>query len=226
MSNELLFVISICLVFGSIVVMNKLFGRAGLFAWAALTPVLANILTAKQITVFGIDATLGTILFASVFLCTDIISELYGKEDAKKAALIGAAAIVGYIVTTQMALLFMPNDLDYVHGAMEEVFSLSLRISVASLVCFLLSNLVDVYLFGWLKEKYPRRLWVRNNVSTLTCNALENFVMMFLAFYGVYSLHDCVMIAAATSCIEAVVGLMDTPFLYAAVSWRNKDVEK
>lgn len=224
MSNEILFALSVIMVFCGLVLANRFFGKAGLFGWAALVPVLANILTAKQITIFGVEATLGTILFSSVFLCSDVLSELYGKKEARKAALIGAVAIMGYMVATQTALAFTPNDLDYVHGAMKEVFSLSLRISLASLVCFLLSNLADVYLFGWLKQKHPNHLWIRNNVSTLTCNALENFVMMFLAFYGVYSLRDCVVIATATSCIEVVVGLIDTPFLYAAVSWHNKDV--
>lgn len=225
MSNEILFLIAVILTFGGIVVVNRLFGKAGLFAWASLVPVLANILTAKQVTVFGIDATLGTILFSSVFLCSDIVSELYGQNEAKKAAMIGATAIVGYMLATQVSLLFVPNDLDYVHGAMQDVFSLSLRVSVASLICFVLSNIADVYLFGWIRKKYPRHLWIRNNAATLTCNALENFVMMILAFCGVYSFSDCLMIAAATSCIEIAVGIVDTPFLYAAVSWHNKDVK-
>lgn len=223
MNNEILFVLSVPAVFGSLVLVNRAFGRAGLFAWAALVPVLANILTAKQITVFGLDATLGTILFASVFLCGDVLSELYGKREARKAALIGAAAIVGYIVATQVALLYSPNELDYVHGAMGTVFGLSLRVSVASLVCFLLSNIAGVYLFDLVRRKAPRFLWLRNNVSTLTCNAVENFIMMFAAFYGVYSIRECVMIATATSCVEIVVGLLDTPFLYAAVRWKNED---
>lgn len=222
MNNEILFALSVPAVFGALVLVNRAFGRAGLFAWAAIVPVLANILTAKQITIFGVNATLGTVLFSSVFLCGDVLSELYGKKEARKAALIGAAAIVGYIAATQVALLYTPNELDYAHGAMGTVFDLSLRVSLASLICFLLSNVAGVYLFDLVRRKAPRFLWLRNNVSTLTCNAVENFVMMFAAFYGMYSAQDCIMIATATSCIEIIVGLIDTPFLYASIRWRNE----
>lgn len=223
MNNELLFFISALLVFGAIVITNRAFGRAGLFAWAALIPVLANILTAKQVTIFGIDATMGTILFSSMFLCTDILSEVYGHKEAQRAAIIGAAAVAGYMIVTQVALLFTPNELDFVNESMQTVFASSFRISIASLACFLIANIADVYLFQWLKKKQPKHLWLRNNVATIVCNVVENFVLMFVAFYGVFSAAECASLAIATSIIEVVVCLLDTPFMYIARSWRNKD---
>lgn len=225
MTNETLFVISALLVFCALVIINKTFGKAGLFAWAAVIPVLANILTAKQITIFGIDATMGTILFSSMFLCTDIMSELYGHKEARRAALIGTVAVGGYMATVQIAQLYAPNAFDYVSDAMQIVFSSSFRISAASLVCFLIANVADVYLFQLLKTKYPRSLWLRNNVATIVCNVLENFVLMFIAFYGIFSATECVQLALATSAIEIVVCLLDTPFAYMARSWRNKSDE-
>lgn len=222
MSNEILFIISALLVFGAIVITNRAFGKAGLFAWAAMIPVLANLLTAKQITVFGIDATMGTILFSSMFLCTDILSENHGHKEAQRAAIIGACAVAGYMLATQIALLFTPNEYDFVNGAMQSVFGSSFRVSVGSLVCFMIANLADVYLFQWLKEKQPQHLWLRNNVATMVCNVVENFVLMFIAFYGTFSAAECVQLAIATSIIEVVVCLLDTPFMYIARSWRNR----
>ena len=223
MSNETLLILAAILTFSCLVVMNRAFGKAGLFAWAALVPVLANILTAKQITVFGLDATMGTVLFASMFLCTDIMSEIYGHKEARRAAAIGVAAVCGYIAVTQIALLFIPNAFDYASGAMETIFATSLRISVASLVCFAIANVADVYLFEWLKKKQPQHLWLRNNVATIVCNVVENFVLMFISFYGIFTAAECVQLAVATSIIEIIVCLLDTPFVYIARKWKQHD---
>ena len=223
MSNETLLIMAAILTFSCLVVMNRVFGKAGLFAWAALVPVLANILTAKQITVFGLDATMGTVLFSSMFLCTDIMSEIYGHKEARRAAYIGIAAVCGYIVVTQTALLFVPNDFDYASGAMETIFATSFRISLASLACFAIANMADVFLFDWLKKKFPKHLWLRNNVATIACNVIENFVLMFISFYGIFTAAECVQLAVATSVIEVIVCVLDTPFVYIARKWKHGD---
>ena len=64
-------------------------------------------------------------------------------------------------------------------------------------------------------------MWLRNNLSTIVCNCAENFMFVLLGFYGVYDFGQCMDIAWSISIIEAVVGICDTPFLYAALRMRN-----
>lgn len=220
--NELLFIISMVATFGAVVVLQRVFGKSGLMAWLAFAPVMANILTAKQVTVFGIDATLGTILFASTFLATDMLSEVYGKRVAKRAAWIGFAFVCIYIVAGQIALLYTPNELDFSHIHMQELFGTSIRISVISAVLFLIANLADILIYDILKKKNEKALWLRNNVATIISNGLENFVFIFLAFYGTMTARECLVIAAGTTVIEIIAGICDTPFLYLAKKLNRK----
>lgn len=218
--NEILFVLSMLAVFGTVVLAERLFGKSGLFAWAAVVPVIANILTAKQITLFGLDVTMGTILFASLFLCTDIMSEKYSKKDAKKAVWLSAFFLCGYIVVAQIALLFVPNALDFAHESMAGLFGTSIRITVASVLMFVIANFVDVWIYNAIKKKSEKHLWLRNNVATIVSNCLENFLFVLLAFWGTMPAKDCLFVALCTSFIEVFVSVCDTPFLYWAR--RNK----
>ena len=80
---------------------------------------------------------------------------------------------------------------------------------------YLIANLADIAVFDKLKEKTGGKyLWVRNNVATILCNCLENFGFIFLAFLGVYDAGTCFEIAIATSIIEIVAAVCDTPFVY------------
>ena len=214
--NELLFLVSAIAVFGGVVLCGKLFGKAGLFAWAAFAPVMANIITAKQITLFGLSVTMGTILFASVFLCTDIISEIYGGKEARKAVWISFAFVCAYIIIAKMAVLFVPNTFDFSQEHFEQIFNTSMRISVVSAALFLLSNLLDVAIYNFMKRRNNGAMWLRNNVATIISNGIENFAFVFLAFYGIMPANECLMIAAGTTVIEIITSICDTPFLYAA----------
>lgn len=214
--NELLFFVSVILTFSAVVITGRLFGKAGLFAWVAFAPILANILTAKQVTIFGLDVTMGTILFASIFLASDILNEKYGRKEATKAAWIAFASVCGYIVVANISLLYIPNDFDFAHESMKQLFGTSLRISIASAVMFLLANLADVAIYNFMKKKNQKALWLRNNVSTVISNGLENFAFITLAFLGTMPLPDLMIIAAGTTAIEIVTSICDTPFLYLA----------
>lgn len=213
-----------CLLFGETVVIfttllmcYKLFGKTGAMAWVGMATILANVITAKNADIFGLSTAIGTVMFASTFLATDILTEYHSVQDAKKAVYIGLFADVLLIVSTQIALLYKPSAFDYADGAMQTLFALNLRISLASMVMYFISNFADVYLFEKLKEKSGgKRLWLRNNVSTILCNCLENFGFIALAFAGIYDARTILTIALSTSIIEAIIAVCDTPFIYLA----------
>lgn len=215
--NTLLLFAEALIVFTLVLASKAFFGKAGLIAWVGVASVLANIITAKSAVIFGLDATLGSVLFASTFLATDILSECYEKKEAKKAVWFGLFSVSVFIMATQIALLYTPSEFDYAHEAMSTLFSMNLQISLASMLMYFLSNMGDVLIFNKMKERMDgKHLWFRNNVSTILFNCLENFGFIFLAFWGVYPIEELVMIAASTSLIEIVIAVCDTPFLYLA----------
>ena len=221
MNNVLIF-IEILFVFGTVTACNKLFGKQGVIAWVPIATVLANIITAKNANIFGLSTAIGTVMFASTFLATDILSECYSKKDAKQAVYLGLFSNIVLIGSTQIALLYEPSAFDYADGAMRTLFSLNLRISVASAIMYVIANLADIYLFNKLRDMTGGKLlWFRNNVSTILCNCLENFGFIGLAFWGIYDVNTIFTIAISTSIVEFIVALLDTPFLYLAVRRKN-----
>lgn len=215
--NELMLFVEVCVVFSLVLFCHRFFKREGVIAWVAIATVLANIITAKNAMIFGLSTAIGTVMFASTFLATDILSECYSREDAKKAVYIGLFSNVVLISATQIALRYVPSPFDYANDAMTTLFALNLRISVASAAMYFIANMADVYIFNKIKDKMQgRALWLRNNVSTILCNCLENFGFIGLAFWGIYDAKTIVTIAVSTSIIEFIVALLDTPFLYIA----------
>lgn len=222
--NELVIIGEVLVVFATLLLCKKFFGREGVIAWVGFATILANIITAKNANVFGLSTAIGTVMFASTFLATDILAECYSVADAKKAVKVGLFSNVVLIVSTQIALLYIPSEFDYAHDAMKTLFSLNLRISVASAVMYYIANMADIYVFGRIKKRTNgKKLWLRNNVATIMCNCLENFGFIGLAFAGIYDFKTIMTIAISTSIIEAVVALCDTPFLYLSKRIKHGD---
>lgn len=123
--NELLFFLEIVLTFGCVVAAKKIFGKAGLIAWIAIAMILANLTVVKTVNLFGIDATLGNIMFASTFLAGDMLNENYGRQAAHKGILVGLGGVLVFMVCTQISLLYTPSTTDVSHDAMALLFALS-----------------------------------------------------------------------------------------------------
>lgn len=212
--NISLGILGIIICFSMEVLIEKIFKKEGLYVWVAVALVTANILVAKNINVLGLQATLGNILFASTFLATDILSEKYNTKFSKKAINLGIVAVILFTIATQFSLLFYPNETDTVNESMKNLFALNLRISISSITMCYLSNMFDVFLFEKIKKKIPNKLWIRNNVSTIISNCLENYLFTFFAFVGIYDISTILSIATTTTILEIVIAICDTPFLY------------
>lgn len=226
MNNLILILIEMLCAFGGLLAFKKLFGKYGVISWAVIATVLANIITAKTANILGLSTALGTVLFASVFLATDILNECYDKKSAKIAIKLGLLSNIVLITFTQIALHYIPDEFDYAHDAMQTLFGLNLRISLASMIMYYISNMLDIALFNKIKEKtHGKLLWLRNNVSTILCNCLENFFFIFLAFYGIYDIVTVLIIAGSTSIIEMLVAICDTPFLYLSKKIKDRIIE-
>ena len=206
--------INIVVTFSLVVLIEKLFKKEGLYVWLSIATILANLTVCKMIDVFSFTTSLGNVLFASTFLATDIMSEKYSKKDAKRGVYISIFIGITFIIITQLTLLFIPGSDDVVNDAMKTLFGISIRTISASMVMFFISNMSDIYLYNKLKEKLPDKMWLRNNVSTITCNCIENYFFNTLAFIGIFPMSVIISIATTTTIIEIVIALCDTPFLY------------
>lgn len=223
MSNEVLLILSILIIYGSELMFFKLFGKYGLYCFTSIATIAANIEVLIVIKAFGMEMTLGNVLFASTFLVTDIVSELYGKKEAKRAVNLGIATSVVFIILSQWWLLYTPADKDFAMPAMNTIFSNTPRLMLVSMIVYAIVQRFDVWAYHkwWeLTEKTfgnrERFLWLRNNGSTLISQLLNNLLFTFGAFLGVYDMTTLISIVISSYGIFIVTSLADTPFVYLA----------
>lgn len=214
MNNIILGFISIVITFSMLVLIEKIFKKEGLFVWISIATVIANILVCKSIDVFGLQTCIGNVLFASSFLATDIMNEKYGAKESRKAIILGVVSQIIFIIMTQYALLYTPSSVDVSNESMKTLFSVNLRVSIASLFMYFVSNMFDIFLYERIRKKFPNKLWLRNNTSTIISNCLENYLFTFIAFTGIFDFKTMIISASIASIFEMIIAICDTPFLY------------
>ncbi|MCR5186951.1 MAG: queuosine precursor transporter [Clostridia bacterium] len=222
--NILLGFFNIIVVFSIVVLVEKFFKKEGLLVYVSISTIIANILVCKSIELIEHVTCMGSIMFASNFLATDILCEKYSKKDGRRAVILAAVSQLIFIVVIQFALLYTPSSIDMMNDNMKELFSLNLRIGISSLTMFVASNLFDIYIYERIKKRFPNKLWLRNNVSTIISNCAENYLFTFFAFVGVYDLITIISIASVGSVVEIVIALLDTPFLYLSTKLQSFNI--
>ena len=219
MPNELIFILTVLIYLGSVLGLYKLFGKNGLYAFAVFSTLLGNIAVCKNIDLFGFSTTAGNVLYAATFLVTDILSEKYGKKHATKAVAYSFSIMLWWLLGTQLILWFTPNENDFINESLKVVFGLVPRITIASLIGYICSQNLDVFLYHFIWSKTgnsKKKLWLRNNGSTLTSQLIDTVIFTTLAFWGEYPTDVFFSILITTYVFKAVVALADTPFMYLA----------
>ncbi|MDG6229842.1 MAG: queuosine precursor transporter, partial [Candidatus Thermoplasmatota archaeon] len=160
MINELLWFGLLFLSFFMVMFAYRVFGKTGLYIWVVIAVILANIQVMKIIEIFGLVTALGNVMYASIFLVTDILNENHSKNDAKKAIWIGFFALIATTVLMQITLYFIPHESDLLGEHIAAIFSFLPRIALASLIAYLISQTHDVWFFAKLKKRHESKyLW-------------------------------------------------------------------
>lgn len=221
MPNEILIIISFILIYGGVVAFYRFFGKKGLLAFNIMATLLANIEVLILVKAFGVEMTLGNVLFASTFLITDVLSENHSRKDANRAVIISTLCSIMFIAISQMWLLYTPSENDWASGSIHTIFSNTPRIVCASLGVYLISQLTDVWLYhkwwAWCRKRFGDSrsgLWIRNNGSTMISQLINTLLYTICAFYGTYPIETLISIFLSSYAIYFVTSLLDTPFVY------------
>ena len=225
MNTILLTALSALVIFASVVLVDKFFGRKGLLALAPVLVIAANVGSSKiaELGIGDLTTTVGIPAFAAMFLLTDILNQKYSKKDAKLAVKLAVVGQILFLAIAGATMLYQPAVFDSAHNSIVGLFSINWRVTTASIVMFAISNFADVWLFDLLKRKNAP-LWVRNNVATIITNCLENFIFLGIAFIGTMPFEAIMTSALVASALEMGVAVLDTPFLYWSV--KNKAIEE
>jgi uncharacterized integral membrane protein (TIGR00697 family) len=212
--NTIIYLVWILIDLSLLLAAFTLWGRTGIIAVISATIILMNIFVLKGIRLLGLDATGGNVLYASIFLGTDIIAEYYGAREARKAVFIGFFLSLLFLISTRFIILFTPALWDRYHETMDTLFSPVWRIVIASITAYILAQNLDVITFTWLKVKFPNLLWLRNNASTWSSQIVDTALFCTIAFAGLYQIRVVAGIMLSTYLLKIVVAALDTPFIY------------
>ncbi|MFV0430881.1 MAG: queuosine precursor transporter [Alphaproteobacteria bacterium] len=232
MTNEILWLVMLLFNFGAILLAFRLWGRVGLLIFIPISAIIANIQVLKTVDLFGLEATLGNIVYAGGFLVTDILTENYGKKSAKIAVAIGFFSLIISTVFMYLAIQFIPSSQDWAQESLKTIFGFLPRVTIASLAAYLISQLHDIWAYDFWKKKAPHMkfIFLRNNLSTMVSQLIDTIVFTTIAFTSCFGLLKPVFednsiiisIFLTTYLMKWIVAALDTPFLYLATHWKQK----
>lgn len=225
--NELLWIILIITNFGLTLLAFRIWGKLGLFVFAIISIILANIQVLKQVQLFGLDGSMGDISYIGIYLISDILSENYGKETARKIIWLGMFSIIAVTIIMYLSLQFIPSPYDQAQRALTDIFSFFPRLVVASLCAFFVSQSYDIVAYQFWRKKFPayRYIWLRNGMSTLVSQLMDITIFTLIAFLGVFSLVYIIKILITSCILRTIISIADTPFVYWSVAIKKKVIE-
>jgi queuosine precursor transporter len=226
LSNEAIWTIFLVADMCAVVAMYRWFGKEGLYAYMVLAIIACNIEVFKLVEMFGFTVTLGNILYGSLFLTTDILGEVHGKQEAKKAVWLGFVALVLMTGFIQLSIWMKPAPIDQAQAHLVGLFTFLPRIAIGSLTAYLLSQFCDVWIFHKVRGfTGPRKLWLRNKVGTMLSQAVDTTVFTMIAFAPIPALgivpgfdtwSTVFTVWWTAYFLKLLVSVADTPFVYWA----------
>lgn len=197
---------------------------AGIFITNA---VVAELIGGKLIYVGPYLMSIGILPWPIVFLTTDLINEYFGEKGVKKLSLITASLIAYCFV-----LLFFALRIPAVKGAnlvtdaqFNGVFGQSMWIIVGSITAFLVSQLIDVSIFHFFKNKTGNKMiWLRSTGSTVISQFFDSFIVLGIAFWMTGKMTTEVYIASAFTgyFVKLIIAILLTPLIYLGHSLIEK----
>lgn len=174
--------------------------------------IIANIVSAKIVSFWGMVIPAAIVAYPLTFLITDVIGEIWGKQEANKVVKIGLLCQIISLILIGLAIAlhvapFADNQAEFV-GIMKSGF----RVVAASLVAYFISQSWDVWIFHKLKEKCnDKHKWLRNNLSTITSQIIDTAIFITIAFVGIVP--NIWIMIGSQYLIKVVFALLDTiPF--------------
>lgn len=194
-------------------------------AFYVLFITLSQILAAKigdfSVGPLQITAPVAVIIFPFTFQLTDMVNESFGRKEVYR--MIGIAFITQILMTTFIWFSIIIDPAGYwgfdwgstpaeSQAFWETFLGSSIRITVASWISFVITESLDAFIYSKIRKLTKgKHLWIRNVFSDVPMLALDSFIFVTIAFFGVMPLWDIIIGQILT---KWFFGVIDTPFMY------------
>jgi len=168
---------------------------------------------------FGTHLSVAVFCFPIVFIMTDVIGEVYGKKMANNFVIAGIISIILFLFYSLIstAMPWAEKSL-WARDSYNQIFGLSARFSIASVVAFIIAEYQDVVSFFFLKKNIGEKyFWLRSNLSNVWSQFFDTVIFMLIAFVGVYPLSTIILIIIPWWLYKVVMGFFYTPLSYLGI---------
>ena len=179
---------------------------------------------------FPINQTVAIFVFPLIFIFNDIINEVYGPERARSVIRSSLVVILLLFAYSILVTLLPPSSrFASTESAYDQIFGLSARFSLASLIAFISSDFLDVYIFAKMRKALGKKgLWLRVNVSNFLSQFIDTVVFMVLAFWALdmsFSNNFTFILSLLIPYwgIKCLISVIETPLVYWGVNWLRGD---
>jgi uncharacterized integral membrane protein (TIGR00697 family) len=180
-------------------------------------------------TIFGLHIPfivfVGVLPYPITFLCTDFISELYGKKRANTVVWVGLLLNIWVIFIMWLggALPPQPEFVDNGLPAIDDPARIFYQIrkwtvsaTIASMIAYLTAQFVDVHIFHAIKKlSKGKMLWLRNNGSTLTSQMVDSIAVITVTYF---TARNAIQIAPGETVVHGLVILILSNYVFKMVS--------
>lgn len=167
--------------------------------------------------------------YALTFLMTDVIGEIWGKQQANECVKLGFVAQLIALCLTQLTRI-LPCYEDSMQTAYNMVLGQGWIYVTASLIAYYCAQTWDVFIFHKVRDRFngnPKHRWIWNNLSTITSQFIDTLIFITIAFGIGYSWilsqpKMLLLMIIGQYLFKATLAIVDTPFFYL-LTRRNND---
>lgn len=179
---------------------------------------ISNILGVKLFSIGEFILPAAVIVYVATYLITDVIGEVYGKDAARKTVQAGFFTQVIALIFIYIAIQLPAAPVFESQSEFETILGGSFRVILASLISYIASQNLDVTIFHRMKAKHgEKKLWLRNNLSTMTSQLIDTTLFITIAFWGVVPTNVLLGMIVTQYVFKFCIALIDTPFVYLLV---------
>ena len=181
---------------------------------------LSNIGAVKLIEFGPIITDGGVFLFPLVYIVGDVLSEVYGFKAARKAIILGFSMSILAAITFWLVQISPPAAEWENQEAFESVLGFVPRIVLASVIAYLIGQLLNAYVLVWIKERTAEKaLWLRLLASSAVGQLVDTIIFGFIAFYGIITGSDFLVFVLAGYVYKVAVELILLPVTYRVIAF-------
>jgi uncharacterized integral membrane protein (TIGR00697 family) len=188
---------------------------AGIFITNAI---VAELIGGKLIDVGPAVMSIGILPWPIVFITTDLINEYFGEKGVRKLSLITAALIAYTFIVLFFAMKIPSTGISSVSTVQfNAVFGQSQLIIVGSIVAFLVSQLIDVSIFHFVKRRTGNKMiWLRSTGSTVISQLFDSFIVLGIAFWlpGIMDTKTYIISGFTGYTVKLIIAVLMTPMIY------------